>query len=59
MRFRIAHRAIEAWLLADVEGIGTFFKVASAFAGSEWSWKRAALRSDSLRRCIKRIAEWS
>ena len=28
MRFRIAHRAIEAWLLADFEGIAAFFKVA-------------------------------
>jgi hypothetical protein len=28
-----------------------------SFADSKWSWKRAMKRSDSLRRCVGRIAE--
>jgi hypothetical protein len=110
MRFRIAHRAIEAWLLADVEGVVSYFKVTresvphdpealdnpkealvnlmrrsrsrgiredmvpapgttarvgpgfvariTEFASSSWSWRRATERSDSLRRCVRRLDEW-
>lgn len=108
MRFRIAVRQLEAWLLADVEGIVEYFRVRRhhvpadpdglpnpkralvalarrsssraireemapepgttaivgpgfvgriiEFSRSHWSWSRAASRSDSLRRCIARIA---
>ena len=108
MLFRIAVRSTESWLLADVEGVVSFFKVRredvpnhpealpnpkralillasksrsrqtreemvprpgatamvgpgyvsqlSEFASREWSWDRAARRSDSLRRCVARVA---
>jgi hypothetical protein len=39
-------------------GPGFVARVAE-FADTDWSWKRAAARSDSLRRCVARIAEWT
>lgn len=108
MVFRIAVRAIEAWLLADSEGFCQFFGVQThhvsgtpeylddpkaelvriaaksrfrairadivpapgtsaqvgpgyvariaEFAEGRWSWRRAAERSESLRRCVDRVA---
>ncbi len=110
MRYRVAVRALEAWLLADAEGVAAFFGVARHhvphdpegledpkmslvqlarrsrvrairddmvpsedttarvgpgfvgriidFASTKWSWRRGATRSDSLRRCVERIAAW-
>jgi hypothetical protein len=110
MRFRLAVRALEAWLLADVEGVAAFFGVARVdvphapeslpdpkaalvavarrsrsrairedmvpardtlapvgpgyvgriieFANSSWSWRRGEKQSESLRRCVRCIAEW-
>jgi hypothetical protein len=109
MHYRVAVRSIEAWLLADVQGMTSFFQVRNhevphdpealgdpklalvdlarrsrsrviredmvpspqttarvgpgfvaqvmSFVDSKWSWKRAMRRSDSLRRCVDRIAE--
>jgi hypothetical protein len=108
MRFRVAVRAIEAWLLADHIGVSSFFQVrphdvpndpeslrdpkialvelarrsrsrhiredmvpaprttarvgpgfvgrVMEFSDSTWSWKRAARRSESLRKCLARLA---
>ena len=110
MRYRIAVRALEAWLLADAEGVAKFLAVArhhvptdpetlndpkaafvdvarksrsrairedmvpafgtsakvgpahvariGEFAESSWSWKRGSQHSESLSRCVARIAEW-
>lgn len=109
MRFRIAVRAVEAWLLADAAGVARYFRVprhsvpldpdalkdpkralvdmcrgskvrairedmvpaegTTARVGpgyvarigefaAEWSWKDAAKKSDSLNRCVKRLAAW-
>lgn len=109
MCFRVAVRSVEAWLLADAEGIASFLKVAThqvphspeslqdpkgtlvrlaarsrsreiredmvpasgttaqvgpafvsrivEFTGGKWNWRRAQTRSDSLKRCVNRIAE--
>lgn len=109
MRFRIAVRAVGAWLLADAEGVARYFRVGrhavpndpdaladpkrslidlcrssrlrairedmvpvtgtTARVGpgyvsrigefaAEWNWKAAAKRSESLRRCVARLAAW-
>lgn len=110
MRFRVAVRCVESWLLADAKGIVEFLRVPAhavpaepekmanpkrafvelarrstnrsiredvvpeagssalvgpgyvarinEFAQGGWSWRRAATRSDSLRRCIASLGDW-